>query len=153
MKFTPLSLLVSALSCAGTALADFQGKLIAQNEGCDIKNIKSVNGFSANIYSYTYSDMSDYSNTAYFQNGFTQAGLITTIANVPDAQFDNNQGFEVSTTGELWGVNIPITNFALDLSGYFYGMCHPCLIFFRQYPPFHSCSLFKLLTRPSPIPI
>ena len=136
MKFTPLSLLVSALSCAGTALADFQGKLIAQNEGCDIKNIKSVNGFSANIYSYTYSDMSDYSNTAYFQNGFTQAGLITTIANVPDAQFDNNQGFEVSTTGELWGVNIPITNFALDLSGYFYGMCHQCLIFFSQYPPF-----------------
>lgn len=101
--------------------ADFEGKLITSNQGCSISGISSVNGFSANIYSYSYSDLSDYSNTAYFNGGYN-SDLITTVSLVADPNFNSNNGYSTTATDLLWGAEVPITNFAAELTGYFYGM-------------------------------
>ncbi|KAG0670745.1 hypothetical protein C6P42_003809, partial [Pichia californica] len=119
--FPSLRLCISIISLGliTPAVADFEGKLANSNVGCAISGVTMTNGFSANIYAYPFSDMSDYSNTAYF-NGDYATSLLTTVANVADPNFVNNQGYASSTTSNLWGVDLPITNFAAQLTGYFY---------------------------------
>lgn len=122
MRLGVFSLLSLALSYTKSANADFQGKVETANVGCSITGLESVNGFSANIYSYTFSDVSDYTNTAFYNGDYSTAGLVTTVSLVDEPNFNNNQGYATETSGSLYGVEIPITNFALELTGYFYGM-------------------------------
>ena len=116
------SLTVLALSFAGSALADFQGKLNQANPGCNFKGVQSVQGYSANFYNYPYGNSiftdSDFYRGQYMGN----ANPIATVAVVPNPDFTSNANFDTTAFAELYGVpNIPITNFALDLNGYFHG--------------------------------
>ena len=120
MRFSTFSLASLALSWSSSVLADFQGRLSSANHGCSISGIQSVNGYSAKFYSYTYSDLT-YTDTNYYNGAYTKPGLITTVANVPSANFVANDGYATTASGELFGAEIPITNFALELTGYFYG--------------------------------
>ena len=122
MRFSTFSLASLAISWSSTVLADFQGKLNSANQGCSISGIQSVNGYSANIYSYTLSDLA-YTNTNYYNGNYKNPGLVTTVPIVENPNFARNEGFATAASGELFGAEIPITNFALELTGYFYGMC------------------------------
>lgn len=120
MRSSLFSLVPLLLSWSSTAFAAFEGQLATSNIGCNIK-VATVNGFSANIYSYSYDDTTDYSQTAFYNGQYTSS-LITTVSNVADPNFDYNAGASTTETSALWGVDIPITNFVAELTGYFYGM-------------------------------
>lgn len=116
------SLTALALSFAGSALADFQGKLNQANPGCNIKGVQSVQGYSANFYDYPYGN-SIFTDSNFYQGQYMgNADPIATVAVVPNPDFASNADFHTTAFAELYGVpNIPITNFALDLNGHFYG--------------------------------
>lgn len=109
--------------------ADFEGKLLTVNTGCTISGVSLANGYSANIYSYSWDDLTDYSNTEFF-NGKYSSKILTSASLVTNPNFINNNGYSTSTTSELWGIDVPITNFVAQLTGYFYGMYLINSIFF-----------------------
>lgn len=133
MRFssTAFSILTFVLTFSSFARADFDGQLQTTNIGCNIPNLNPVHGFTANIYSYAYNDLSDYTNTAFFNGGYSSS-LITTVANVVDPNFINTAGYPGPTTSKLYGVDVPITNFAMELSGYFYGMYFSLNVFMKK---------------------
>lgn len=120
-------MLLPVISCAilaltGSAYADGkQGKVNTANMGCDLSGLSSTPGMKARFFSYSYDDQSDYSNPSFYASDYTNGGLVTTaLVNNPNFYYTNH----ASTTaiGEVYGVNIEATNFAMDLTGYFYGM-------------------------------
>lgn len=114
-------IIFSVLSIIPNVKADFEGKLVTSNRGCSFKGLTAVTGYSANIYSYSWNDLTHYSETNFF-NGQYSSNLISTASLVLDPNFVNNEGYSTTETSELWGIDVPITNFVAQLSGYFYGM-------------------------------
>lgn len=115
------SLLSLFLAFANFASADFDGILKTTNIGCNIPNFNPAHGLSANIYSYAFNDLSDYQNTAFFNGGYA-SNLITTIPTVLDPNYVQTNGYAGQASSLLYGVQVPITNFAMELTGYFLGM-------------------------------
>lgn len=109
--------------------ADFQGKVLTSNAGCLLSGLSSTQGYSANIYSYSWDDLSDYSDTAFYNGQYT-SHLITTAKLVQSPNFIQNLGYSTTASSELWGVEVPITNFVAQLTGYFYGTYISQIIFF-----------------------
>lgn len=109
--------------------------------GCDISGMSSTAGYQANIYSYKAGDTADFSRTDYYLSSYAAGGPITS-GFVADPQFisTNNALGDTKTIGSL---EVPISNFAMELTGYFYGMLH----FSAELSYFFSLqSFFILLT-------
>lgn len=117
--YSLIPLLVSMIPSAKAA--GYQGKVVGTNIGCDIKGLTADKGFDATFYSYTYNDVDDYQNTNFYAGEFENGGVINSAAGV-DPNFNYNEGALTTATSEIWGVDLPITNFVADFSGYFYGM-------------------------------
>jgi hypothetical protein len=122
MRLALFSLASIALSFAGPALADNVGKFNLVNSGCDIKGLTSILGYSANIYSYPFTE-SFYTDSSYYQSEYMgNAAPIATVPILSNPGFRSINGSTTTAVAELYDIpNIPITNFALDLNGYFHG--------------------------------
>jgi hypothetical protein len=122
MRASLYSLASLVLSMATSAFAEGREGIVQNSfTGCDISGVTSSNGFKVKIYSYTYDDMSDYTNTAYFNGEYT-SNYITSADFVTNPNFVYDAGASTTETGTEWGLDIPITNFVAEFTGYFYGM-------------------------------
>lgn len=116
------SFIALAASFAALALADYQGKLELDNGGCSIGADDTVIGFSANFYSYPYG-ASSYTDTNYYNGGsYATAGFIGSADLVPNPNFSQLNNFPSEHFSSLNGVDVPVTNFVMELFGYFKGM-------------------------------
>lgn len=109
-------------SLATLALADYQGKLELDNTGCSIGADDTSNGFSANFYSYPY-DSNTYTDPAFYNGGaYSANGLIGSVDLINNPDFTQLNNYPTEHTSDLHGVEVPVTNFVMELFGYFKGM-------------------------------
>lgn len=141
--FSLLSLIPLLVSLVPSAYADdgYQGKIVGTNSGCNIKGLNSAKGFDATFYTYPYNNDYNWRNTAFYANGeYAKGGLVGSASGV-DPNLNYNSGATQPVTSETWGVELPITNFVGDYSGYFYGTYY--IFFLFPFSPFFSHFLFK----------
>ncbi|GMM27443.1 hypothetical protein DAMA08_001590 [Martiniozyma asiatica (nom. inval.)] len=118
MLFSVLSGAILALAGSVQASSD-QAKVKTANMGCDLTGLSVTPGMKARFFSYSYNDQTDVSDPAFYASGYTNGGLVTT-ALVEDPNFYYTEHPSTTATANIYGVDIEATNFAMDLTGYFY---------------------------------
>lgn len=119
MRFSSASAFLALLSSAA-GLGD-QGKVVTSNTGCDLSNMVGSAGFQASVFSYPIGNTQQFSSTGFYLGGYSDNGLITN-GFVSDAQFSQQINGNQQQMGTIGSLEVPISNFALELTAYFYGM-------------------------------
>lgn len=79
-------------------------------------------GYSVKYYSYRYNNEVDFSLTGFLASGYTNQQLISSTGGVFSPQFSYGGNRERGTAySSLYGMNMQITNFVLEYTGYFRG--------------------------------
>lgn len=109
------NLLLLLLSNTITANANFDNNFVTSINGCSFENLKSVPGYSADIYSHNWGKASSYYQTFSSTDQY-ESDLITTIPIVSNPNIVQNKNYE--------SINAEITtaDSVTQLTGYFYGM-------------------------------
>lgn len=109
------NLLLLSLSNIFTVNANLEDKFITSIQGCSFENLNTLPGYSADIYSYKWSESFPYYQTS-FSNDQYESDLITTFPVVSNPNFFQDKNYE------SLNIEFPTTNFITQLSGYFFGM-------------------------------
>lgn len=120
MRFSSASALL-ALVASAAGLGQ-QGKVATSNTGCDLSAMVGSPGFQASVFSYPIGNTQMFSSTGFYLSGYSDNGLITTGL-LADAQFSQQINGNDEVSGTIGSLEVPMSNFALELTAYFYGMC------------------------------
>lgn len=101
-----------------------QGKVETSNIGCDISGLQSTKGYSANVYTYPLDNTQYYSQTDYYLSSYAMSAPITTGI-LSSGQFLQTVNANDVETGTIGSLVFPVSNFAMELTGYFYGKFLP----------------------------
>ena len=114
MKLSALALILAAATVVD----------LANIPGCLPKGTTKTSGFTANFYPYTMGDSTTMSDLDYVLSGYKNNEIIASASGILDISFDwVNKTYPLSMvphTYNLYGVPITITNFTVELTGYYY---------------------------------
>jgi hypothetical protein len=110
------SYLLAALVFANTSFAD--ANIQSSNVACDISAISSNPGFVGSVYQFTQTETQYYSNPSFYAEGYkTEGSFVSAASNIASIDFSLPGGSQT-----LYGVPVDSSNFAVEYTGYFYGM-------------------------------
>lgn len=114
-------LLYLSFTYIGLTNADVVGVVNLGATGCLFGSLASTPGFNARFYTYKYFDYSDISQTDYYGTSYLTTTPVNSTFGITDPQFIFGNTANVPGSGSLYGVDVLITNFLLELTGYFLG--------------------------------
>jgi hypothetical protein len=82
--------------------------------GCDFDAIASHPGFNAVLYNYDQPQTTAVSDPAFYAGGFQMGNIAGTASGITNINFSVPGG-----DGNVYGVDIDSSNFAMDYTGYF----------------------------------
>lgn len=117
-----LILVYLTVTLLGQAKADFIGGINLDATGCLFGNLQSTPGFNARFYAYSVFDSADLSHSQYYANSYLTGYPTTSASGITNPVISNSVPFTWKThKGLVYGATVKITNFLLELTGYFLG--------------------------------
>lgn len=119
MRFNVLSFaFLNLLSLVAAENGDYDHRYaISNSSACEMKNSPSGSGFDAIFYEYPLFVGYDEN---FIKHGYRSNKEVASTTGVTDINFYNNPGNTKAHKGKIYGQEIYVSNFSLQLTGYFY---------------------------------
>lgn len=100
-------------SYTGLTRADVMGAINLDATGCLLGNLESSPGFNARFYSFPIEDAINLSNSDYYATSYLTQTPVNSAFGITDPQISFYNTANTPTTGEIYNLNIVVTNFLL----------------------------------------
>ncbi|GME77432.1 unnamed protein product [Ambrosiozyma monospora] len=86
---------------------------------CDFNLVKLSSGFKATFYDYELDSKSAVEVESFYESGYQTYGVLTSVSGVTDVTIDSQESSKGSIEGTVYGQTVSISNFVVELTGYF----------------------------------
>ncbi|GMG21635.1 unnamed protein product [Ambrosiozyma monospora] len=86
---------------------------------CDFKNIQLSSGFRATFYDYELNSKDATTKEEFYESGYQSYSVISTASGITDVTINDISKSKNSFSGTVYGQTISISNFVVELTGYF----------------------------------